>query len=425
MIAEAPKVNPHADPPLTVQRSGRRGWRVLLVEPLYAVGVAVLVAGLVGSSPTVAAQQGPVQNSLAGARVFGSKGCVRCHSIDGLGGKEGPDLGSDPRIRTVHSMAAALWNHLPRMVRRMRELQMEPMRLNAREAGDLVAFLSSVHYFHESGDVEAGKKIFSEKSCIVCHQIRGVGGVVGPNLDFLPLFHTPIQVATTMWNHGPSMSDVMRERGIERPRFNEAELTDLIAYLESASEVSSERPLYVLPGRADRGRQTFDDKGCATCHRVRGRGGIVGLDLGQGGQARTALQLAALMWNKVPAMSRAMAALRLEVPQLREDEMADIIAYLYSVRYFAESGDPRRGRRRLSEKGCLGCHSLNGRGAQIAGDLGQARSLGSQADVFAALWNHATIEVARDQRGTVSWPELRAADMADMTAYFQSLEQNR
>ncbi|NIR31746.1 MAG: c-type cytochrome, partial [Gammaproteobacteria bacterium] len=34
-----------------------------------------------------------MQNPLAGSRVFGAMGCVKCHAVNGLGPSVGPDLG--------------------------------------------------------------------------------------------------------------------------------------------------------------------------------------------------------------------------------------------------------------------------------------------------------------------------------------------
>src|SRR3989304_2770478 len=43
----------------------------------------------------------PSQDPVAGSRVFGAKGCGKCHSINGVGGKIGPAPGRTPRPRAV------------------------------------------------------------------------------------------------------------------------------------------------------------------------------------------------------------------------------------------------------------------------------------------------------------------------------------
>jgi len=363
----------------------------------------------------------PTQDPLAGSRVFGAKGCVKCHAVNGVGGKVGPDLGRVPRPRSFYDLAAALWNHAPKMAERMRQLGIARPQLEGREVGDLVAFLFTLDYFDPRGRPEAGRKLFTDKRCVVCHQVGGTGGVVGPSLDSLRQYASPIFLATAMWNHGPQMADVMRTMKISRPTFKDTELSDLIAYITSTSPVIPQGPLYVLPGRAAEGRLVFARKRCIDCHSAGGQGGAVGPDLAERSRAASLLEFTAAMWNKAPAMLEAMRARSVPVPQIRPEEMADIVAYLYSVRYFARAGDPRRGVVVATGKGCLGCHALHGERGKVAPDLAQVRGLDSPAAVLAALWNHSFIARPAGKPGPASWAEIPADEMADLAAYLQSL----
>ena len=365
---------------------------------------------------------GPTQNVLAGSRVFGAKGCARCHAINGLGGAVGPDLGRFPATRSYYDFAAAMWNHLPGMVEQMRELGIERPRLSAWEIGDMIAFLFWLDYFDPPGDVDTGRRVFSEKGCVACHQAGGVGGVEGPALDFLNQYGTPIQVAAALWNHGPAMAVAMQRKGITRPAFTGSELTDLIAFLESASPGIPEGPLYVLPGRTDEGRNLFMNKGCIQCHGVQGQGRRLAPDLAARGRQWSLIEFAAAMWNKEPVMTSAMVERGISVPQLRAGEMADVVAYLSSIQYFGESGNPARGQRRIQARGCLDCHSLYGRGGP-AGDLARTEGFDSPAAVIAAMWNH--ILLTESQPDSVTWPTLQPVEMADLAAFFQASEGNR
>lgn len=208
------------------------------------------------------------QDPLAGSRVFGSSGCARCHSVNGIGGKVGPDLGRIPKPRSFYDLATAMWNHLPAMAERMRRLNIPRPRLDTRQTGDLIAFLYTLHYFDAPGRVDAGRRLFSTKRCVVCHQVGGSGGVVGPPLDFLGQYGSPIFIAAALWNHGPTMAEAMRDRDIERPIFVGAELLDLIEYVKSSSTAPASGPLQVLPGRADEGWRLFAEKHCIECHSV-------------------------------------------------------------------------------------------------------------------------------------------------------------
>ena len=366
---------------------------------------------------------GPSQDPLAGSRVFGAKGCVKCHSVNGVGGKVAPDLARVSRPRSFQDLATAMWNHLPGMTERMKQLGITRPRLDAKEAGDLVGFLYTLNYFDAPGNADAGKQRFSEKRCIVCHTVRGTGGVVGPNLDHLQQFRSPIFVASAMWNHGPAMAEVMKARGIERPTFTGQELRDLVAFLAPATAGPQEGPLYVLAGRAESGRLLFAEKRCIDCHAVGGVGGRVGPDLVERGIRQSPIEFAATIWNKAPAMAAAMRPRGITIPQLRPEEMADLVAYLYSVRYFA-GGNVQQGYAVATQKGCFNCHAVRGERGKPASDLAKTKGLDSPAGVLAALWNHAVVTPTIAGK-KADWPIFKPEEMADLVAMLQSVSQPR
>lgn len=389
-----------------------------------ATGVAITAAAMFQMlAGAVLAQEpfGPTQNPLAGSTVFGEKGCIKCHSVNGLGGNLGPDLGQITQRRSFFELAAEMWNHLPGMTARMQTLQIERPEMSPREVGDLIAFLFTLDYFDTPGDIERGRRLFGEKKCSVCHQIRGYGGVAGPSLDFLGEYGSPIFVAAAMWNHGPNMAEAMAERGIERPTFEGADLVDLIAYLESVGDRPAEGPLYVLPGSSEAGRKIFQERSCNVCHSVLGEGGIVGPDLADRARQLSETEFAAAMWNKAPAMTSAMQERGIEVPELDAEDMSNILAYLYSVQYFAEAGDPERGRDLMRDKGCLACHSLDGQGSGHASDLARITGLISHAAVISDLWNHSALMEKTPEGQAVEWTKFTAAQMADLAAFFESV----
>jgi cytochrome c2 len=306
----------------------------------------------------------------------------------------------------------------------MQQLGVARPRLETQDAADLIGFLYTLNYFDAPGDAAAGRRLFSDKRCVICHQVEGVGGVVGPNLDFLRPFRSPIYVASAMWNHGPQMADAMAARGIKRPAFTGAELRDLIAFLAPGTGGPAEGPIYVLPGRADAGRRLFADKRCAECHAVGGQGGRVGPDLGDRTVRRSTLDFAAAMWNKAPRMLAEMKPRGITAPQLRPEEMADLIGYLHAVRYFAEPGDIQRGWAVATAKGCLACHAVAGERGKPASDITRAR-LVTPAAVVAALWNHAVVTAPAPGGGKLAWPEFRPEEMADLAALLTSFSRVR
>ncbi len=371
--------------------------------------------------PTLAHAQtlfGATQDPVAGSRVFGAKGCVKCHAVNGIGSKVGPDLGRTARARSFYDLATMLWNHAPRMAQRMGQAGIARPQLDAVEMGDLVAFLFTLDYFDPRGNADAGRRLFNQKRCVFCHQVGGTGGVVGPSLDALKQYGSPIYLAAAMWNHGPQMAEVMKAKGIPRPTLTGADLRNLIAYVDSASPVLPQGPLYVLPGRADEGRVLFEQKRCIECHAAGGQGGGLAADLVERGRHRSLSDFTAAMWNKAPAMTQAMKRRSIPIPEVKPEEMADIVAYLYSVGYFAQSGDPKKGAAVADAKGCFGCHGVQGERGRTASDLAQAKDLDSPAAVLSALWNHVWVKDPRPEKAP--WPQLRPEEMADLVAFLQS-----
>ena len=361
----------------------------------------------------------PAQDPLAGSRVFGSKGCSKCHAVNGVGAKVGPDLGRIQGNRSFNDLAAAMWNHLPTMAAKMKELHQPFPQLDSAEAGDLIAFLFTQNYFEGLGNVDSGKKLFNKKGCIRCHQIGGVGGVLGPSLDAVGQSGAPMTLAAAMWNHGPTMAEAMQARGIERPNLTASELRDLVAYLRAAAPERAGAPVSILPGRVNEGRILFEKKQCIKCHSIQGKGGNIGPDLGRRGLYRNLVEFATALWNKAPAMLRAMKLRKVTVPQLNGEEMADIVAYLRSFQYFGEPGTPDLGRRLLWEKQCLNCHSLDGRDGKGAPDLALAKGLGSPAAIIAALWSHGDLMTEPARERSLSWPQLKSDEVAHLMAFFE------
>ena len=364
------------------------------------------------------------QDPLAGSRVFGSKGCVQCHAVNGVGGKVAADLGRVAKPRTFYDLASAMWNHLPEMAAQMRKLKKSAPELSSRETGDLIAFLATVNYFDPGGDGNAGKKIFADKQCVICHQIEGVGGVFGPSLDSVVQFG-PIFFAATMWNHGPSMAEAMQARGIKRPVFSANELRDLIAYVRFVSHSRGDQPVQILPGRVEDGERLFALRGCVDCHGIRGGGGPVAPALAGKRLYSSLYDFAAAMWNKGPIMAREMQRRAVTVPPLQANELADIVGYLYSVEYFAAPGDPRRGEAIVKAKGCLDCHSIGGKGAGAAPDFEKSRGLNEPANVVAAMWNHGAVMEQKMRDEKLSWPVFKGDEFTQVVAFLQSLASRR
>ena len=154
------------------------------------------------------------KDPLKGQELFIDKGCIKCHSIQGVGGKIGPDLGKGGFNRSLIQIAGIMWNHSPKMSEKMRELKIPRPKFEVAEMADLIAYLYYLNYFDEPGNPLKGKLLFKEKECIKCHSIVGEGEDIGPSLDKTKYYVSPIFMAQTMWKHGLGMNIKMKALSI-------------------------------------------------------------------------------------------------------------------------------------------------------------------------------------------------------------------
>jgi mono/diheme cytochrome c family protein len=382
-------------------------------------------------APSARAQQpppGPTQpfapawGMLAGWEVFAKKGCGQCHALRGVGPLTGPDLGRITSGTSFFDVGAAMWNHLPRMGDRMRAAGIERPTLTAREVADLTAFVFTAQYYDELGNPRSGERLFAAKSCVQCHAVGGAGGKVGPALDTMKRANSPVLVAVAMWNHGPEMAAAMKAKGLTRPTLQPAELLDIIAYIVSVAKEPGGETAQVIPGTPEQGEKLFAERRCATCHAVNGKGGGVGPDLGMARQHVSLTAFASRMWNHGPAMWAKMKERGLEVPRLSGQDMADILAYLYTAHYFDPRASAARGGALVRDRGCTSCHSVRGTGGKAAADFATSTVVGSPTALIAAMWNHSGQMEAKAESAGVVWPVLRGQDLADIAAYLGSLQ---
>ena len=384
----------------------------------------LLSVGLVESGTSAVRPDAIPEEPLKGRELFLSKGCVKCHAVRGEGGRIGPDLGKGFFARSLTQMAALMWNHAPVMRVKTRELKLSWPNFKEKEMGELVAYLYYLNYFDEPGNPEEGRRLVREKECLTCHTIGGRGGKIGPNLDKMKVYASPIFMAQAMWNHGPLMVKKMAELGISSPSFQGHEMVDLLAYIRAASETRVKEQIYMAPGNPRRGEELFRSKGCVTCHGVAGKGGI-GPALGARRLRGTVSQIAAVMWQHGPGMWKKMQEMKVLYPRLEGSEMADLIAYLYFVGFFDEPGDAGRGKALFTSKNCVQCHSIQGQGGKVGPDLGQSKAFGSSIDALQAFWNHVPMMEEATRKEKIAWPQLQGQEMADLIEHIRQAQKKK
>jgi mono/diheme cytochrome c family protein len=151
-----------------------------------------------------------------GKEVFENRGCSGCHHGD-------LDLATGLRTqrRTFATLAAGMWNHAPKM------LQMPP-EISSEEMRGLVGHLWSNQYFEDPGRPVRGESLFAKKGCAGCH-----GSGAAPNLLTSGRKFDSLSMASSLWKHGPAMLAEIQKMNLRWPRFENREMQDVIAYLNS------------------------------------------------------------------------------------------------------------------------------------------------------------------------------------------------
>lgn len=155
-------------------------------------------------------------SAQTGEMLFQVKGCAGCHTGDN-------SLLGRLRGSTLAGLAAALWNHTPEMRASAQELRPEEMTR-------IVGYLWSIQYFDDRGDPARGQEVVSKKGCHSCHGVEGSGA---PEFKSLAGELDAISFVSDTWKHGPVMLNRMKSSNIPWPRFQNNELNDLLAYINS------------------------------------------------------------------------------------------------------------------------------------------------------------------------------------------------
>ncbi len=395
-------------------RPGKPAGRLLVLALAVAAATAPLpwarasAAGAAGaaSRPT-AAERGDVRR---GSAVFISKACARCHAIWGHGGEIGPDLGrTRAGALTDSELAAAMWNHVPRMWGKMQEEGIPHVAIAEPEMADLFAYLSFVRALDEPGDPDTGRRLLREKKCDLCHALDGTKGGTAPDLRRWARYRNPAVWAKLMFDHAPRMMEEMRRRGIAQPSHEAAELVQIVSYIRSLSGTGEAELLE--HGDAAEGERIFRERRCVGCHAVRGKGGKIGPDLGRRGWFTSFTGVAIAEWKHVTGMRAAMSARNVPVPSLTSQEMAHVIVYLFSACYADDPGSARRGREVSEEKGGAQCHD-KGAAPSLDGYRGRA----TPVTLAQALWMHGPTMLERMRDLGVRWPSFKGDEMRDLAA---------
>ncbi len=365
--------------------------------------IRVVAAGALVAWSAMAAGIVP-GDARRGEQLFQAEQCIQCHSVKGHGGTLAPDLAKRvDREYTPAVMASLMWNHAPAMWAAMKKQGIAKAEMTPESASDLFAYFVSARYFEKPGDAARGKQAFAAKHCAECHGITTSNAAGAPPVAKWESLADPIVLAQQMWNHGARMREEFSKKKLAWQRLTAQELTDILVYLQNLPETRGAALNFQFPP-SDTGEALFQSKGCIGCHT-----GARALETLLRNQTLT--EIVVDMWNHQPNMKQ-------PPPNLSQEEMRQIIAYIWARQYFRGNGNAERGKKVFAEKNCATCHNDPSSGAP---KLGKGKDAHSDITMISALWQHGPRMLELMSQKKLEWPRFTAQQMSDVIAYLNSL----
>ncbi len=172
-----------------------------------------------------------------GRRLFHSHACESCHTI----GRRTPgkrDLLAAAEGRNLTGLAVAMWNQSPVMRAAADSNKIEWKPFQAGQMEQLLSFLLEQRYLEPSGNAQRGARVFEAKLCRSCHEKAVLGAPAVPRSGSP---YSAYRFAADAWRHGPIMDANLDALGMDWPQLSEADVADLIAFLNRPSSSQPER----------------------------------------------------------------------------------------------------------------------------------------------------------------------------------------
>lgn len=271
-----------------------------------------------------------------------------------------------------------------------------------------------------NSDLIQGRKVFEQKHCSQCHSIFERERKIGPKLQSSRFYGSFLDIFSLLWNHAPAMGVYMRKEVLDRPQFSTVELNQLVSFL------------YMLPylgesGNPRRGVALLAEKTCFRCHSLGRKGRRDGVPLDALAVYQSQVVLLQRMWNHGPEMISRMGKEGTPIPTFSGNDMTDIFAALTeaaaekSRKVFLGVGNVENGMKLFSDKGCIKCHAIFGKGGKDAPDLGMTVSRADVTALTTKMWNHAGKMRQRFQEKKLQWPYFHETEMNDLIVFLYSL----
>ncbi len=351
------------------------------------------------------------KNPLDGRIVFEHNGCINCHSINGFGGKTAPNFSAENFLGGDYDLITQMWNHSPKMLKMIEQINTDKQNLSTEDFRKLRYFIYFLGFISNNGSVSKGQELFTQMKCINCHSIgKVISGKI--NLNKIGYYASPIYLAQVMWNHAAQMHKKQKASNIESPLFKENEFANLAAYLEAVSTLGKRNKNFMFPGNPVEGERLFESKNCSYCHIKND----IGPSLSKIDMHKNVNEIAGLLWNHSNVMESFMSKHKISWPLFKNDEMGNLLAYLYFYNSKQVKGSVEEGQKILAEKGCLNCH-FNGNAYKTV-TTSEIKPFENIDELFSRLWNHMPLIEKDYYTKGKELPKLIPEDVKSMYLYF-------
>lgn len=243
-----------------------------------------------------------------GKQIFEDKHCAECHSLTEPAKGPGTAVSNWTSLTDPMTLVQRMWNHAGTMKNALTQKKGIWVSLTGPELADLTLYLQNipprrtVTPTFTLPDPQSGKPLF-DQYCQQCHKgsLALEGRLSGMTLT---------DVAASMWNHVPRM--------LATPVIGRDDMRGIVAYVWEQQ--------YMGPaGNVGRGRKTFADKHCASCHDDPS---FNQAHFVRGDKVFTPLTMISVLWEHGPQMLEQMKQRGVSWPRLAPEDISNLVAYL-------------------------------------------------------------------------------------------------
>jgi cytochrome c553 len=113
------------------------------------------------------------------------------------------------------------------------------------------------------------------------------------------------------------------------------------------------------------------------------------------------------------------------MPTFQGREMADVIAFVYSLRYLEPGGSPHVGESVFAWRGCGRCHGDHAEGTRSGPPLRGRGQNYTAVRMASILWRHGAKMYQQSQKMGQGWPQLEPSDVGDILAFLNAPVESR